>query len=197
MNPKPNEIVEAILKNDVDFIAKTLEEAGFTADGKFPHCFKLSTKKILTKILSTASAHESSGIFDMDLANEIITRTAAMVDIFEFLNLVTISAMARGLDTNIIPEEIRDAVGSGDFDPEIADKIEEMNYDEFEALLAYFNTGKINGYHIGYNLPIIRRIYEEDIIYTDEVFSYMACTLRETIEEQRLFNGYSGYHHAE
>ena len=138
----------------------------------------------MAAILTYASAASLSGSLDEAVANELIDRLATKVDIFQLLRYVIACAAIEAKDTDAIPEEIREAIGSKEEKDDLAQAIGDLDSAIFATLLCFLAEGGIECINAAHSLPIIRRIYEEGVINGGVLFAYMALCLRETFEER-------------
>ena len=134
-------------------------------------------------MLSAASAMSWHDNLDDDLAHELIERTAMTVNIFSFLRLVVIGGGIEREDFDTIPEQIRAALRKNDYTDQIARAIEDLDADVLKTLLNYFISGEVETSHVKFNLPVIRRIYSDEIIPANLMFAFMASNSRDTIDE--------------
>lgn len=189
MKVSKKEVQDAILNNNTARVTEMLERFNLTKDGTPPH-FTSADKELVSTMLSFASAMSYRDDLDSGLAEELIERTAMTVNIFPFVRLVVAVAEIETDDFDVIPEEIRTALRKNDYTDQIARAIEDLDDDTFEAFLAYYITGEIEKSHVKFSLPVIRHIYNDEVIPADLLFAFMASNLRKTIDEH--FGGLHG-----
>lgn len=183
------EVREAILGNDTDRVAEILEEFELLKDGT-PPSFTSGDKDLVSEMLNFASIAAWHEKLSEELAEELIERTAMTVDIFSFLRLVVAGAEILDGGFDDIPQNIRKALCRNDYTDKIARAIDNLDDKTFRTLLAYLGTGAIEIIHVKFNLPIIRRIYNDKTIPADLMFAFMSSNLRDTIDER--FDGVLG-----
>ena len=176
------DIFDAILNNDTAKAAEMLEGFDLTKDDIAPF-FTSDDRQIVSIMLSAASVMSRHNNLDDDLAHELIERTATTVNIFPFLRLVVIGGEIEREDFDTIPEKIRAALRKNDYTDQIARAIEDLDADVLKTLLNYFISEEVKSSHIKFNLPVIRRIYSDEIIPADLMFALMASNLRDTVDE--------------
>ena len=182
MNVTKEIIRNAITTNDIQTVSNIFEEFELGTDTR--PCFTSGDKECVSTILNCASAMCYRGELDHELIAEIINHTAMTVDIFPFLQLVILAAKIENNDFNAIPKAIRSILEKNKYVKDIAHEIESLDDDAFEALLAsLIDINKTKGLDVLYAVPIIRHIYERGILSVDILFSYMACSLRDTLDE--------------
>ena len=181
------DIFDAILNNDTAKAAEMLEEFDLTKDGTPPPHFTSADRQVVSTILSAASAMSWHDNLDDDLAHELIERTAMTVNIFPFLRLVVIGGEIEREDFDTIPEKIRAALRKNDYTDQIARAIEDLDADVLKTLLNYFISGEVETSHVKFSLPVIRRIYSDEIIPADLMFAFMASNSRDTIDASRMW----------
>ena len=135
-------------------------------------------------VLSFASVMDYRDELSDDLAKELVERTAMTVDIFPFVRLVAATMKIEVNDFDVIPKKIRSALKESKYTDRVAREIEEMSDEAFDALLAFIMSDEVTTTHVKLNLPIIRRIYGEELIPADLMFAYMGLSLRDTIDER-------------
>lgn len=182
MKISDKDIFDAILNNDTAKAAEMLEGFDLTKDGTPPH-FTSADRRVVSTMLSAASAMSWHDNLDDDLAHELIERTAMTVNIFPFLRLVVIGGEIEREDFDTIPEKIRAALRKNDYTDQIARAIEDLDADVLKTLLNYFISGEVETSHVKFNLPVIRRIYSDEIIPANLMFAFMASNSRDTIDE--------------
>lgn len=180
MKISKKEVVDAILNNDTASVTEMLEGFDLTKDA--PH-FTSADKELVSTMLSPASAMAWRDDLDGDLAQELIERTAMTVDIFPFLQLVVTGVKIEVEDFDVIPQKIRTALCRNNYCSKIAHAIEELSDEAFSALLVFLLSGQVESVHVKFNLPIIRRIYMDNVMPAALVFVYMALCLRDTIDD--------------
>ena len=178
------ELMNVILNNDTTSAAEILEAFNITKDG-IPYPFTCADKDVVSTMLGLASGMSYRNDLDGDLAEELIEHTAMTVDTFSFVRLVVVASKIKTDDFSAIPEEIRTALLRSDYTDKIAYEIEKLDDDAFAALLAFLLTGKVEGMHAKFNLPIIRRIHAEETIPEDLMLAYMGLCSRETIDKRQ------------
>ena len=182
MKLEPKDVMKAILDNDTDRAAEMLEGFDLRKDCTIPH-FTSADKGLVSTMLGAALVAASHKNLAEDLAHELIERTAMTVDIFQFLRLVVAYAEIENKDFDAIPENIRTALRRDDYTDQIASAIEDLDDCIFKALLAYYLTEEVKTSYVKFNLPVIRHIYNDEVIPANLLFAFMASSLRETIDE--------------
>lgn len=185
------EIIDTIRENDTARAVEMLEAFMLT---KPPRVLAPESKKLALTMLGAASAMSYHGALYNSLAEELIERTAATVELFRFISYVIIAAEIKtdkfGIDT--IPEEIRTALHEGICTDEIANAIEKLDKSTFAAMLAYIMTDEVKRLSVEFNLPIIRYIYTEETIPQDLLFAYMGLCFLELPDNPCAIFGISG-----
>ena len=182
MNVTREIIRNAITANDIQTVSNIFDEFELRTDTR--PCFTSGDKECVSTILSCASAMCYRGELDHELIAEIINHTAMTVDIFPFLRLVILAAKIENNDFNAIPKAIRSILKKNKYVKDIAHKIESLDDEAFFALLTFLiDADRITELDVLYSVPIIRHIYERGILSVDILFSYMACSLRDTFDE--------------
>ena len=143
-----------------------------------PH-FILSNKKLATDVLSFASVAGHNGVLSEEMAHEIIARTAMAIDIFDFLRLVDSCGLEQGKewDFNVIPKKIRKAFMKNEYEEEIANEIDDLSEDEFKALISFI-ISRVTELSVEFSVPIIHRVYEDEILNATLMFAYLGLALR-------------------
>ena len=181
MELKPKDVMNAIQNNDTGRVAEMLEEFDLPKDGTLPYITS-ANKHLASIMLNAASVAAWHEALDDDLAHELIERTAMTVDIFPFLRLVVAGAEIENKDFDVIPENMRTALCRNDYTDQIARAIEGLDDDTFKAFLAYYIAGEIKASHVKFGLPVIRRIYGDEVIPAYLLFAFMASNLREAFD---------------
>ena len=185
------EIIDTIRENDTARAVEMLEAFMLT---KPPRVLTPGSKKLALTMLGAASAMSYRGALYNSLAEELIERTAATVELFRFISYVIIAAEIKtdkfGIDT--IPEEIRKALREGICTDEIANAIEKLDKSTFAAMLVYIMTDEVKCLSVEFNLPIIRYIYTEETISQDLLFAYMGLCFHELTDNPYTILGISG-----
>ena len=169
----------AIQKNDIVAIRAMMDDC---------HAFKGA----MSTILMCASVMSLSGGLDEAMAGELIDRLAMEVDIVRLLRCVVACAGIEAKDIDAIPEEIRVALGSEEKNDDFIHAIGDLDSATFTTLLGLIAEDKIENINRAFYLPIIRRLYKDEVIDGSVLLAYMALCLRKTIEE-RLAERYAAF----
>lgn len=176
-----NEIREAVLENDAAAVAEIFDKFGIFGNG-IPPQISAGTRDVANVALSFASAAEWRGGLNNNVRNQIINRTAMMVDIFRLLGLVATGAGIRTEycneeDYDDVPTEILEALLWDGYDEEIAAKIDKLEIEAFEALIAFFVNGEVTNPDAKFNLPIIWYIHKNRMVVDELLFAFMAICI--------------------
>lgn len=181
------EITRAIFNNDTNRVVEILEEFELYKNNLIcPHTVH---KELVSSILRAASAMAHTGNLKKGLAVELIERTSIMVNVFSFLELVAISAKVKTEyydeeDYQDVPEKILETLlWDRQYSDEIANAIEKLEIEAFEALIAFLVNGEVDAINVEFGLPIIKYVYKNGIVPNELVFAFMALCQRQTIEE--------------
>lgn len=172
----------AIRENDIVAVRAIMDDF-LVFNGDAEPCIAKSSKNVMAVILTYASAAFLSGNLDEAIASELIDRLAMKVDIFQLSRYVIACAAIEAKDTGAIPEEIREALGSEEKNDDLIQVIGDLDSAIFATLLRFIAEGGVKCMSAAHFLPIIRRIYEDEIIDRGVLFAYMALCLRKTVEE--------------
>ncbi len=172
----------AMRSNDVATI-RTIMDASMVFKGDNAPCLSNVSKSAMADVLAYASASSLNGNLDETMVSELIDRLATKVDIFQLSRYVVACAAIEAKDTDAIPEEIREALGDKEKNDDLIQVIGDLDSTIFATLLCFIAEGGIECMNAIHFLPIIRRIYEDEIIDGGVLFAYMALCLRKTLEE--------------
>ena len=182
---KKKDVMKVVLANDTRRIGQILDRVGFLDGDSYPLLISESLE-LASFVLSLASAMSSMKDLTDELAEELITRTAATVDVFTFARVVTVGR--HPVSQNLITEELCEALGSTVYDEKVAQIIDEMQYATFMSLLAFLISWekyeKWEGINIKYHLPIIKKIYNYKLVPDDLFFAFMASCQRDSMESE-------------
>ena len=181
------EVMDAAFNNNKQDTSTTLDVLKLFKEESCPN-FTSTHKEMTSLILSSVSASAYRGILDKEFALEIIDRTAMMVELYPFIHLVVMAADIHAKNPEIIPETVRKALWHNQYTPWVKHAIEDMSVDALKCLLVCYDTGMIKKSKLLFTPPIIRRIYEDEIVPDYLVFAFMASNLRMAIDE--VFNRY-------
>lgn len=165
---------DAVFGNDVGKLVEMMEWYHFLKDGTPPH-FKDDNRHFAMNVLRHASMAASFGKLEDAMAEEIIARLAYPVHIGGLLRVVNVCTKSTGA---VIPEATLARLSGA----EAAQIVEQLNYDEFSALISY---GAEVGYKVAEELPksaILHRIYAEQRVCTGMVLAQMAMFLKESYD---------------
>lgn len=178
---KAIEVYRAIEDQDVAKVAEILEMFDFRKDGTSPR-FTSKHRSIMTMMLGAASAvaaGSSTGHLDYNFGSELTERMAMVVDIFQFLKLAS-TAMKLGNDNyNTIPDLVRLALTKNEPSYAVNRAIDNMSPDAFEAMVSMVLSKEIAELSISFSAPIIRYVYENQVLPDELMFAFMAaCSIR-------------------
>lgn len=179
------DVFRAVEDNDVANVVKILEMFGFKKDGTNPH-FTYECRDIMTLLLSAASAvaaGSDSGHLDYGMANELVERTSKAVNIFKFLKLVATAMRFESDNYDIIPDPVRSALSKNDPSYVVERAIDDLSPDAFEAMISLLLSEGFEQLNVRFAPPIIRYIYENQVLSDDLMFAFMAACPRRTVEE--------------
>ena len=182
MDTIDEKVWSAIRKNDIVAVRAIMDDF-HVLKGDAKPCISKPSKIVVAAILTYASAASLSGSLDEAIASELVDRLAMKVDIFQLSSYVVACAAIEAKDTDAIPEEIREALGDKEKNDDFIRVIGDLDSAIFATLLCFLAEGGIKCMNAAYFLPIIRRIYEDEIINRGVLFAYMALCLRKTVEE--------------
>lgn len=182
MDTIDEKVWSAIRENDIVAVRAIMDDFRVLKGDAQP-CISKSSKSVMSAILAYASAASLSGNLDEAIASELIDRLAMKVDIFQLLSYVVACAAIEAKDTDAIPEEIREALGDKEKNDDLIQVIGDLDSAIFATLLRFIAEGGIECMSAAHFLPIIRRVYEDEIIDGGVLFAYMALCLRKTVEE--------------
>lgn len=180
MKVTTRDVKDAILNSDVDRAVEILEAFGFT-EGDDPCLFDNHGRTLAADMLGFAAAMSCD--LNAALADRIIEYVSAAVNTPVFSQLVALYAGLEADDFGIIPEEIYAALCEANYTNEIADAIEDLDDETFEALLVFLADEPVNSTETKFSLPIVRRIYADEIIPAGAMFAFMGLCLYATLEE--------------
>lgn len=175
----------AVRDNDVAKVAEILEMLNLKKDGTNPR-FTSQCREVMTLMLGAASAvaaGSDTGHLEYDLAMELVERTAKVVDIFKFLQLVATAMRFENESYDIIPKPIRSALDQNSPSYAVEQAIGNMDPDAFEAMASLLLSDGFNQLNVSFTPPIIRYVYENQIVSDDLLFAFMAACPRRTVEE--------------
>lgn len=173
------EIADVIFKNDVSKAIRIMERVGLSRGVPDGLSFAdFSNAIMIASIMLSCVSTKEYRIFrlDNDLANELMDRTGMLVQIFSLLKLVVVAANLTPHDLKC--KDVKNAIINNEYSDEIAYKIEkEISRRDFESLLvAILNSKRLD---VRFNIPIIHRIYYDELIPCSLLFAYMAICLRD------------------
>ncbi|MBQ3464829.1 hypothetical protein IJH15_01240 [Candidatus Saccharibacteria bacterium] len=174
--------MDIIFRGDVPNAVEMFEAFGLKRDGAPPGLLDSDARSLVQTTLACASSQSRNGKLSDDLANDIIERMAMTVNIFGFLSIVQNEAESEVNKFGKIPKTIRDSLCHNSYSDEIASVIKGLSEKQFESLISFIASGIIKECNVRFNLPIIRRIYEQEMIPRNAVLSYMGLFQRETVE---------------
>ena len=112
-------------------------------------------------------------------------RTLPAINIFDFIYLYLIAQGVEEGDYGLIPEDVKQHLKDDEYAEEIGAIIQEMDNNEIDALLSFIveETGAINK---SFSYPIIRTIYEHDLISKEQLMLIMGFSLEEPKSSEML-----------
>ena len=170
------EIMEAVLSNDVEHTVEILERFNFQRDDA-PR-FTASGKDLTQTVLRFASILDREGDLDRTLADELIHRIAMTVDIFSLLQVVTVGADFVARSPGEMPTKVRQALVMCIYNKEVADTIVDMTSEEFEALATFAMSEEVKALDSRLNASIIQCIYDFDLLPDGMLWAYMGLCQR-------------------
>ena len=177
-------LLKIISDNDIKSLGKVFDGFGLKKDGD-PPLFTSSDKELVQTVLSYASARATQRYLDEQMANELIERTAMVVNTFYFLQLIAIDKEIVNQKSRKIPQKVRDAFREmKGYDKEIAIAIENLNSNAVIPLISLLSSGKIERIDKRFNIAIFRLIYRAHWIREDKFFAYMGLCLNEPIDKK-------------
>lgn len=183
-------LLRAIQNVDVEGVAKIFEEAGVVPGGGLTS----QNREVVAAALGFASAMERWNYDSCDLmATELIQRTAAAVELYPFLWMVSVAEGMTVGDFGEIPKEIRVALEKNRYSDKIADAINELDSMALLAVINLLSVGEVREVATKFNLPIIWNIYKRHLVPAYLLFAYMGICLSRSAEEERFLERIDDY----
>lgn len=143
---------------------------------------------IASTIITTAltmSCYEESRPSER-LIDEIIVRTACLVDTQAFLELVIGTALPNRVLVNGyegIPDRLSDALENGTYNHMLDEEVRHLHRAAFEILLMYLVKERIRVGHGLINAVLIQRLRQERMLTDELILMYMGLALRRTFDK--------------
>ncbi len=175
-----NDIRDAIMGNDTKHAVEMLEKLGLIK-GENPETVIVEEREILAIILGFAAVRAEKGGLDEELAYELIDRIAKKVQIFEFLNFAIAASGAVDPEGYMyIPNKLGEALRENTYYEWINESIKLLDPNVFRILMDYImNSQEVRKLDNKFCTPIIRYVYEKNIVSHSMVFFMMASSLNQ------------------
>ncbi len=180
-----DELYRAIQRGDLESLRELLDVVGISEKVEFD-----GEQRELARYVLFGAAQTACGELDERVAQELIGRMAQEIDIFNFARSIVLHGKIEESRT-LVPKGIRVYLASVDFaslaprhiDPrpieasteKVIRSIGELDATSVMALLVYLED--VLGMNPALSAPIIRRIYELNLVHASVLFSEMANTI--------------------
>lgn len=173
------EIVAAVMDNDIDTIESILKEFELNWFNQ-PAPFFDESKRISCLLLNYAIVFSTQQRLTMDTASLLIDAISINVNSFQFLDTILFHLkVIRTEKYEVIPKRILDILEKNVPNDELNHRVACLQVDEFLTLAEYLTSGKKETMNVTYTLPFIRYVFSHELIPLNLLFAYMVSALRE------------------
>lgn len=178
-------VLLAIIDGDTADMIKGLEESGLIAR-QYPKPFTPAHYILATNVLTIASAVASAADndqLDATMAEEIILRIAATVELLPFLQIIKIrnkiTEEGEGANTaNTIPETARKALLENKYSDEAASAIEKLSKEAIGGLITFIMSNAAEDLACEFTSSIILCLHRNNMLPEELLFSHMSACQR-------------------
>ena len=178
------DVRNAVVANNKEWLAEALDHLDYKDKDSRP-MFTRADQAFMSALFSSAAITEQNGDLDPEIIDLLIERTLPAINIFDLINLYLIAQGVEEGDYGLIPEDVKQHLKDDEYAEEIGAIIQEMDNNEIDALLSFIveETGAINK---SFSYPIIRTIYEHDLISKEQLMLIMGFSLEEPKSSEML-----------
>ena len=180
------DIIDAIAANDKEWLADALCSLGYkNKDSRT--IFAKANKVFMSTLFASAAIAAQNGILKPEIIDLLVERACSAVDIYRFLDFYRLARRGRGedVDFDLIPEDIKQHLKRNGikYREDIGAIIQGMSLAQFDALIRFVfeETGRLSR---SFSYPIIRYIYEHDLISKEQLMLIMGSSLDEPVSDE-------------
>jgi hypothetical protein len=127
--------------------------------------------------LGYAAAAAYNGEDSYEITEMLIERCSRFINVFSFTDLMMTALELYERDGyDEIPEDIQKAMRKNEFSDTVASAIAQLDANEAEALLV-FVAKELERLNRGFTFPIIRMVYDDEMIDNCMLLSFMAASI--------------------
>ena len=176
------DLIMAVKGNDVKGVKRMLESMGMLTTA--PLGFDNQNKRIVQYVYAIllSMAYDSEFLSD-ELVDTVFAHTSQAVALFAFVGRIVDAAKIQIDDFSILPRELYDNLINDTNEEASVQLIESLNDEEFETLLAFLASSKVEVASCDFAYPILKRLYKGEIVKKDFLLATIGLCLTTSYED--------------